>query len=184
MNWPLAFLLGAVVGFAAGALFMDAYRTVRPRHEQQEAPMEPNPAPQQETDAHRVQRRRDLLLQVVLAFTAIALVGIGILTIVTRADQQNAQQNRQDYNDCFDRSQQDYQAAANPRSAASSTAQDKLYLFLQAAAPVLQPDTTPAQIARFRQTLADYLASYQTFQQVRKDHPLPPLPEQVCGEAP
>lgn len=104
---------------------------------------------------------------IALALTVTLNAVVGVLLIQTR-------QSSEDYASCSARWQQEFGSAYRARIAASvevDAAQDEVFRAVAAGDP-----------EAFKKTLANYIKVRDKQKRERAKNPLPPLPEQLCGD--
>lgn len=155
------FTAGVLVGFPIGVMFDDAldlYRASR-----KEPPVTTKPTWR-------------TLLTWLLALVVLIQLGVGVLLIQTRLTATDTASNLADYQECVSMWQQDFAAAYKARYTASlpvADALDEIVLAVSAG----DRDRINVAIEEFLEVRDD-----QTVE--RRDNPLPPLPDQLCGTAP
>lgn len=144
--------LGLLVGFLIGVVFDDALDLFR--------------ASRRERDMNRSSIGRGALAGG-LVVAVVLQVTVGVLLILTR-------HATGDYAACTGRWQQDFSVAYKTRLADSIPVQNALDNLIRAVAS--------QDRAKFQASLARYVKLRDAQEKGRKENPLPPLPETLCGK--
>lgn len=157
MNIWLLCALCLLVGFLAGVTLDDAFDLYL--------------ASRKERRMTKVPRKLSgrTLTAVGLAFVVLLQLGVGVVMIVERS-------NRQEYEACTDRWQQNFAAAYQARIESSTEASNALEEVIRAV-DAENPD-------RFRSTVDNYLKIRDTQIKDQAKNPYPALPDELCGEKP
>lgn len=123
-------------------------------------------------EAQRQRKRAILLGTAALVVALVANALVGVLLIVTRA--QNA-----DYAACTGRWQQQFSVAYLARSDAAAETSDALSKLLLT---LPRDGASEFDKAKFNAALVNYVEVYQNQLDERSRNPLPPLPQTLCGK--